>query len=90
MFYEVYNDELFFLYKLVRVFERRVEYVVFRVVGIKFKKGFDLGMKRKIIDDFYLVMIIFFKELIYCLIWLDLMVWFDFVLGVLFDILLVI
>lgn len=38
MFYEVHNDELFLSHKLVRVFERRVEYAVSRAVGTKFKK----------------------------------------------------
>lgn len=85
MFYEVHNDELFLSHKLVRVFERRVEYAVSRAVGTKFKKGLDLGMKRKTIDDFYPVMTIFLKEPIHCLIWPDPMAWPDSALGALFD-----
>lgn len=92
MFYEIYNEELFFFYKFVKMFERRVEYVVMYVMGIKFNffLGFKFGMKCKIVEDFYLVMIIFFKEFINMLIWFDFDVWLDIVVGVFFDILLVI
>ena len=87
MLYEIHNEELFLSHKFVKMFERRVEYAVMHVMGTKFNPslGLKLGMKRKIVEDFYPVMTIFLKEPINMLIWPDSNAWPDTAVGALFD-----
>lgn len=87
MLYEIHNEELFLSHKFVKMFERRVEYAVMHVMGTKFNPslGLELGMKRKIVEDFYPVMTIFLKEPIDRLIWPDSDAWPDTSVGALFD-----